>query len=96
MNEIQHDMNILMEECAEVQIEASKVNRFGLEASYENGPTNKDRLAKELYDLISVIHMVCHKYDISLKIEVLDKAYHEKIGKIEKFKQVSRDAEMLK
>lgn len=50
-NEIQELMVILMEECAEVSVEASKIIRFGVQ-------NNKNRLELEIGDLMCMYTLV--------------------------------------
>ena len=50
-------LTILMEECAEVIVEASKIKRFGESSVYE-GRTALDNLEKELGDLQCIIELL--------------------------------------
>ena len=50
-------LTILMEECAEVIVEASKIKRFG-ESSVHEGRTALDNLEKELGDLQCIIELL--------------------------------------
>lgn len=53
-------LQVMAEECNEVAIEVSKVLRFGLENQYAN-VTNKDRLTKEVGDLICMVELLIER-----------------------------------
>lgn len=55
MNKIEYLLQCLQEECNEVAQAASKVNRFGLDNSWETETTNREFLIMELNDLFGVI-----------------------------------------
>lgn len=53
--EYNHELlTVLMEECAEVQQEAAKLIRFGIDAEY-NGERSIDKFEKEVGDLFAMI-----------------------------------------
>lgn len=58
MNETEHLLQILSEECAEVAVRVSKANRFGL-SEVEPGQefTNAERIMHEYIDLFATIEM---------------------------------------
>lgn len=75
-------LTILMEECGEVIIEASKIKRFG-DMEY-NGETALQRLEKELGDLQCMIDLLQEEFSISY--EVMEQ---QAINKKEKLKKWS-------
>lgn len=73
-------LTILMEECGEVIIEASKIKRFG-DMEY-NGETALQRLEKELGDLQCMIELLHEEFSISYEImEEQSKKKREKLKK---------------
>jgi hypothetical protein len=58
MNKKEHLLVCLMEECAEVQKVCAKILRFGINDSYNGGPTNRVELIHEITDLIAVAQML--------------------------------------
>ena len=57
MNRQSELLTILAEECAEVIVECSKIQRFGLDSEYD-GMTAQERLIKELGDLQCMISLL--------------------------------------
>lgn len=51
-------LGILQEECAEIIVEVSKIRRFGLDNSYNDGPTQRDKLENELGDVLAMIDIL--------------------------------------
>lgn len=73
-------LTILMEECGEVIIEASKIKRFG-DMEY-NGETALQRLEKELGDLQCMIELLHEEFSISYEtMEEQSKKKREKLKK---------------
>lgn len=59
MNRSDHLITILKEECGEVILEGSKCLRFGLDEIYPPiGITNRDRLVKELNDIVAMTQLL--------------------------------------
>lgn len=61
MNAIEHVISVLGEEGAEIAQMTSKINRFGLDDRNildPLGPTNRERLIKELNDLVGTADML--------------------------------------
>jgi NTP pyrophosphatase (non-canonical NTP hydrolase) len=59
MNRLEHLLQILQEECAEVAQAASKANRFGLDDGYPGTErTNRTDLGKELAQVKAMIEMI--------------------------------------
>lgn len=83
MNETEHLLTVLSEECAEVAQRACKAIRFGLSEIQPGQPEdNKRRLERELADLMAVAHM------LGLQIRISDEDAKRK--KLEKFMEYSR------
>jgi len=56
---------LLSEECAEVIQAVAKIQRHGYESAYPvGGPTNRERLEKELGDVRYAIHLMLCREDI--------------------------------
>ena len=55
MNKTEYLLTCLIEECAEVQKEATKALRFGLDDKWENDNTPQERLYIEMCDILGVI-----------------------------------------
>ena len=88
----------LTEECAEVQKEAMKCLRFGLDSSAEGNPTNLEKLAMEMIDLLATIQMVVkstQQTNTSASEEEISKALKHKKDKVERYMEVSRKAGIL-
>ena len=81
INEI---LDILQEECAEVIQAVSKINRFGLESSWE-GITNKQSLITEIGDVIALIKVLIEETDINISIDDVQLAVEAKLEKLEIF-----------
>lgn len=79
MNRREELLTILMEECAEVIVEASKIKRFG-ESSVYNGENALNKLEKELGDLYCMIDLLHGEDMISYtKLDEYASAKHEKL-----------------
>lgn len=77
MNEKQELLTILMEECAEVSIEASKLIRFGTETWAE-----VHSLEQEVGDLLCMIELLAEYHLISMtEVREAIKAKREKLKK---------------
>jgi NTP pyrophosphatase (non-canonical NTP hydrolase) len=89
MNETEHLLTILSEECAEVAQRASKAVRFGLlEIQPGQQEDNTRRLERELADLMAVAELLglrIRDEDKAAKLEKLKKfmGYSREIGKLE-------------
>lgn len=79
-------LNILIEECSEIQQRATKALRFGLDETQEGQPfNNSHRLAYEIGDLIEVIDR-CKKAGI-IDDEYIIVGVNTKAEKLEKYMQ---------
>ena len=59
MKRIEHLLQVLQEEAAEVIQAASKINRFGLrDFNPFTGENNEDKLVAEIHDLLAILQMV--------------------------------------
>jgi NTP pyrophosphatase (non-canonical NTP hydrolase) len=84
MNELEHLLTVLTEECAEVAQRACKAARFGMtEIQPGQAEDNKRRLERELADLMATAEL------LGLIIRDEDKA--AKIEKLKKFMNYSRE-----
>lgn len=81
MTEQEHVLSCLIEECAEVIKEVTKIQRFGLDDGYK-GKLNSKTLNEELNDLMGVIDMLS---DYNIKVDITDEAMEAKQAKVKKF-----------
>jgi len=58
MNKTEYLLTCLVEECAEVQKEATKALRFGLEDNWRDQGKQSERIVHEFCDLISIYDML--------------------------------------
>lgn len=90
MNETQHVLVCLAEECSEVAQTVTKSLRFGLNDSYKDYGNNKERMEQEIIDLLAVLEMIFER-----KIAVLPDDYEKKIkekrAKVEKYMAYARE-----
>ena len=77
-------MSVLQEECAEVIQAVSKINRFGLESSWE-GITNKQSLITEIGDVLALIKVFVDETDINITTEEIQAAIDAKMKKLDIF-----------
>lgn len=61
MNEAQHLLVCLMEECAEVQHAAAKALRFGIHDSYKDYGHNQERLVAEVVDFLAIADLLADR-----------------------------------
>ena len=81
-------LTVLMEECAEVIQESSKIIRFGMDAEY-NGETALSRLEKELGDLYCMIDLL-HANDM-ISFTKLDEYANAKYEKLKKWSNLIQE-----
>ena len=83
-------LDITQEECAEVIVAISKINRFGLDNFKPNKPlTNRQHLEEELGDLMAMINIVCDKGIASYANVEL--AAHAKIKKLQQWSNIFKE-----
>jgi len=73
-------LTCLIEECSEVQKEATKALRFGLDDNWLNRGTQADRIVHEMCDLISVYNMLVEDeliHDVTTA-EMIEMKKHDK------------------
>lgn len=76
MNKTEHLLTVLIEECSEVQYEACKALRFGLDDSNPLQPergNNLQRLSQELDHLLSTIHLLAKEGICQMPMVLQDK-----------------------
>ena len=84
----------LVEECGEVVQAATKALRFGLEDINPcTGETNKSAIQKELNDIAAIVTMLRRDNIID---DNFTKSPTEKIKKVEKWMQYSKDKNVIK
>jgi len=88
MNRLEHLMQVLGEECGELAVRASKINRFGL-SDRLSGVSNQDRLIEEFNDLLAVAELLNAEFDLNLfrDYRMVDK----KKAKVLKYMQYAKD-----
>lgn len=79
-------LDILQEEAAEVIQAVSKVKRFGLDNSYNGGPTNRAHLTEEIGDLLAMVQLLVDDGYID-SVEVI-KAKLAKVEKLQKWSSI--------
>ncbi len=98
MNQTQHLLLLVSEECAEVAHRCSKAIRFGLDEVQPGQPvecalTNAQRLTAELTDLHAVVLMLAE--ETGLRIVADRDAVEAKRDKVEKYMKLSRERGLL-
>jgi NTP pyrophosphatase (non-canonical NTP hydrolase) len=82
---IKEVMDITQEECAEVIVAISKINRFGIDNFKPGKPkTNREHLEEELGDMLAMVDIMLEK-----GVVTLDNLNIAKAAKIEKLKKWS-------
>lgn len=84
MRNTQNVMALLTEECAEVIQAVSKINRFGLDNSWD-GVTNKEALITEIGDVLAIILVLLDETNINISREQIDIAIQKKLLKLKEF-----------
>ena len=82
-------LTILMEECAEVIQECSKVQRFGIDSIHKSGCTNWAALEKEVGDLLAMIEILV--MEDRFNEAGFKRAKQDKYIKLRQYSQVFRD-----
>jgi NTP pyrophosphatase (non-canonical NTP hydrolase) len=96
MNQTEHLLTCLMEECAEVAQRASKALRFGVtETQPGQSSTNAQRIEYELCDLIAVAEMLRDAGVIDLRPDYDCKAKELKKEKVRKFMKYAQECGTL-
>lgn len=91
MNErIQEALGILQEECGEVVVAVSKINRFGAATErMDTGKTNLQQLEQELGDVLAMIDIL-HEMDL-VSYNNLEAAAMAKKEKLKKWSKIYTD-----
>src|SRR5688572_9949137 len=95
MTREQYLLQCLSEECAEVQLIASKYNRFGPDSFHPDDPekrTNKAKLTQEIIDVMALIAAVGMNGLLDDKDPATaEKGIQEKLKRLDGYMQVSED-----
>ena len=92
MDRKEYLLTCLIEECSEVQKEATKALRFGMDDNWKDHGKQSDRIVHEFIDLLSIYEMLIqdgHIKDVSVE-EVLELTVAKKT-RVEKFMGYARD-----
>lgn len=90
MNIFQHAVLKLSEECNEVSQVCSKIMQFGMDSDYM-GETNREKLRKELIDVLACIEYINQYSDFGFHPRFLDSEIANKIAKMDKYRDISED-----
>jgi hypothetical protein len=94
MTKQEHLLQILSEECSEIQKAISKALRFGLDDGYPEGTTtNEDDIYKELNDLNATVELLNDEGVLNYLFN--RKAVNEKKVKIKKYMDYARQRATL-
>lgn len=97
LNELEHLLVVLAEECAEIQKETTKALRFGLDdRNIENldDPPNRERLRRELCDLLGTIELLVARGAFKDPHEDRQRIYFKKV-RIAKFMRYAQSVRTL-
>ena len=90
MNEQEHLLTCLVEECTEISQDVCKMLRFGLDdVNPLTNESNRDRLQKELADLEGVIQLLEECTDIDFTIDRSD--IFAKKDKVKRYMEYARE-----
>ncbi|VVB51781.1 Uncharacterised protein [uncultured archaeon] len=90
MNAEDYLLSCLSEECGEVVQLVGKSHRFGLDDFYVAGPTNRQKLAQEINDIIAVAEMLT-EFGVDLPGVFDREAQQAKKNKVYKYMAYSRE-----
>lgn len=92
MKELEHDLNLITEECSEIIKNLNKAQRFGLlEESPYDRKTNLQLIQEEVTDLICVIRYIREVHGIVIEMNPTEIQYENKKRKIDTFKIMSKE-----
>jgi hypothetical protein len=97
LNEIEHLLVCLNEECCEIAKECTKALRFGLDdynAENHDDPLNRERLRRELCDLLGVIELLVARGVITDPHLDTQRIYFKKV-RVAKFMRYAQNAGAL-
>lgn len=86
MNKIEHLLTCLVEECSEVQKEATKALRFGLDDKWKNNPDQAEKIIVEVCDLVAVLEMLIDEGALPV-LGIEDKLIKKKKEKVLEYMQ---------
>lgn len=95
MNEQEHLLVCLAEECAEIQQAVSKALRFGLDDGYPGADTtNAEDIAREIIELSAVVDL-CKAQDVFPQAKEAHTIYSAKQKRIYEYMQYARETGAL-
>jgi NTP pyrophosphatase (non-canonical NTP hydrolase) len=89
MSKVNEILDILQEECAEVIQAVSKARRFGMDGSFKEGGTQRERLVQELGDVTLLIELL--KYHQLYSEKELHNATLIKANKLKQWSTIYED-----
>jgi hypothetical protein len=96
MKRAEHLLVCIAEECAEVQKEIAKALRFGLDNTCPEGMTNRERLGREIIDLMAAIRMFNDQYSSLIPMGAKYNArFSEKYENLQHYINLSADAGLV-
>jgi len=70
MNNVEHKLACLGEECGEVQQKVGKALRFGIfEANPATSNSHWSEMRQEVHDLVAVYEMLCEEFNIETELD---------------------------
>lgn len=88
MNNTQHALLKLSEECNEVAQVCSKIMQFGFDSTYA-GKTNRERLTEELNDILGAVLNLTLESDFRFTEDV--DAKWAKVDKMARYREISKN-----
>lgn len=88
MNNTQHALLKLSEECNEVAQICSKIMQFGFDSEYD-GKTNRERLTEELNDILGAVLNLTLETDFRFSEDV--DAKWAKVDKMIRYREISKN-----
>ncbi|HFG0931918.1 TPA: hypothetical protein ACGE0Z_002234 [Klebsiella pneumoniae] len=88
MNNTQHALLKLSEECNEVAQICSKIMQFGFDSEYA-GKTNRERLTEELNDILGAVLNLTLETDFRFSEDV--DAKWAKVDKMARYREISKN-----
>jgi len=80
-------LGILQEECAEIIQIISKIRRFGIDSTFQNGVSNQTLMNYEIGDFLGVLQMLTDMPDTVIMPTTLAEQIPTKIAKVNHYLQ---------